>query len=320
MSEHYNSIVSETGKIHGWMTKFIVRTLKTRGVEMFFSAIKLARITLLALLAAGLTACAVWNQGGNAVRLYVLDCGDIEVLDLAVFQPGLPRGVKKDLAVSCYLVVHPQKGILLYDTGVGDLYVDKGKTLIQGFANFSLKRKLFDQLQEIGIRPEMVNYIAMSHLHLDHTGNSALFPHALHLIQAEEYAAAFESPNDEQLVGDRQLVQSLRRNTTKKLTSDFDVFGDGSAILKRTPGHTPGHQSLLVKLEKSGFIFLSGDLVHYIDNWISGVVPGFNVDQEKSLRSISAIRRFLLFNDARLWIGHDSGQSANIKHSPAFYD
>lgn len=302
------------------MSMFIVHTLKIKGIKMFSSAMQLVRITLLALVAIGLSACAAWNQGGNSIKLYVLDCGNIEVVDLVVFQPGLPKGVKKDLAVSCYLVVHPQQGILLYDTGVGDIYADKGKTLIQGFANFSLKRKLSDQLREIGVRPEMVNYIAMSHLHLDHTGNSGLFPHALHLIQEEEYAAAFESPNDEQLVGDRQLVQSLRQNKPKRLSGDFDVFGDGSAILKRTPGHTPGHQSLLVKLAKSGEVFLSGDLVHYIDNWVSGVVPGFNFDQKKSLQTMADVQRFLLVNDARLWIGHDLEQSANIKHSPFFYD
>lgn len=308
MSEHYNTMTTYCSYI------------KVTGVDVFFSTRQLLRATLLALVAAGLGACSTSNHRSDAIRLYVLDCGNIEVLDLAVFQPGLPKGVKKDLAVSCYVVVHPQRGILLYDTGVGDTYADKGKTLIQGFANFSVRRRLSEQLLEIGVRPETVNFIAMSHLHLDHTGNSVLFPHALHLIQAEEYAAAFESPDDEQLVGDRRLVQSLRQNPTKKLSGDLDVFGDGSATLMRTPGHTPGHQSLLVKLAKSGAVFLSGDLVHYIDNWISGVVPGFNVDQQKSLQSMADVQRFLLLNDARLWIGHDLEQSANIRHSPYFYD
>jgi glyoxylase-like metal-dependent hydrolase (beta-lactamase superfamily II) len=267
---------------------------------------------------AGLSACG----GGSdaSLRLYALDCGNIEVLQLSVFQPGLGPDVVKNLAVSCYLVAHPTKGTFLFDTGVGDAYVGKGKTLIQGFANFSAQKSLADQLTAIGYPPDSISYIAMSHLHLDHTGNSKLFPKATHLIQNEEFAAGFESADPVWLLGDVSLTTSLRNNPVHKLQGDFDVFGDGSVVIKRTVGHTPGHQSVLVRLPHSGNIVLSGDVTHYTDNWVNHVVPGFNYDQAASLQSILDVERLLIAENAVLWIGHDLEQNAHIRHAPAFYD
>lgn len=270
-------------------------------------------------LAASAAACG-GSDDPAGLKLYVMDCGNIEVLDLSVFQPGLAPGVVKNLVVSCYLLAHPTKGNLLYDTGIGDAYVGKGKTLIQGFANFSATKSLAGQLAEIGVPPDKVNFIAMSHLHLDHTGNTKLFPNATHLIQKEEFAAGFESADPVALVGDATLVASLKNNPVQKLSGDHDVFGDGKVVIKRTAGHTPGHQSLLVRLPKSGNIVLSGDLTHYTDNWVNEVVPGFNFDPAASRQAIRDVKRLLIDEKAVLWIGHDLEQNATIRHAPQSYD
>jgi len=258
------------------------------------------------------------DDAPQTLRMYVLDCGNIEILNLSVFQPGLGPGVVKDLAVTCYLLVHPSKGTLLYDTGVGDNYVGKGKTLIQGFANFSASKSLAEQLKQIGHPADTIKNLAMSHLHLDHTGNTNLFPKAMHLIQVEEFAAGFDGTAN--LVGDLSLVASLKNNPVTKFTADFDVFGDGSVTLKRTLGHTPGHQSLFVKLSKTGNVYLSGDMVHYSDNWVKKVVPGFNFDQAASVTTMQNVERLLLDSNAFLWIGHDLEQNAGIAHAPAFHE
>jgi len=280
------------------------------------------RSFLCSLLAATtLAACGGGSDDGvSSPRLYALDCGNIEVRDWAIFQPGQPPGVVKNLAVSCYLVVHPSKGVLLYDTGLGDHYLGKGQVLIQGFANFSIRKTLASQLAEIGYPPEKITHLAISHLHLDHTGNARLFPNAMHLVQKEEFAAAFESDHPEDLVGEKELVATLRNNPVTRLAGDHDVFGDGSAVIKRTAGHTPGHQSLAVKLQKSGTIVLSGDLAHSTENWVNKVVPGFNFDAAASMRSMLDIERYLLANDAVLWVGHDLEQNARIRHAPAFHE
>ncbi|HWF93557.1 MAG TPA: MBL fold metallo-hydrolase, partial [Xanthobacteraceae bacterium] len=105
-----------------------------------------------------------------------------------------------------------------------------------------------------------------------------------------------------------------------KLTGDHDVFGDGSLVLISTPGHTPGHQSLVVKLPKTGTVILSGDAVHFKDNFDNRRVPAGNTDKDQTLASMQRIADFLSKEQAKLWINHDKVQSDTLKHAPEFYD
>jgi len=105
-----------------------------------------------------------------------------------------------------------------------------------------------------------------------------------------------------------------------KIEGDRDVFGDGSVVLIATPGHTPGHQSLLVKLPKTGAVLLTGDAVHFKDNWENRRVPGGNTDKDQTIASMQRIADFLSKEQAKLWINHDKVQSDQLKRSPEFYD
>ena len=98
------------------------------------------------------------------------------------------------------------------------------------------------------------------------------------------------------------------------------VFGDGSVTLVSTPGHTPGGQSLLVHLKNSGFIILSGDVVHLEENFEKNTVPSLNTDKGASIASMDRIRRLLATYNAKLFINHDKAQSDTLKLTPAFYD
>jgi N-acyl homoserine lactone hydrolase len=104
------------------------------------------------------------------------------------------------------------------------------------------------------------------------------------------------------------------------LSGDHDVFGDGSLTLLSTPGHTPGHQSLLVKLPKAGALILTGDLVHFQDMWDDKVVPPFNFNKEQSLASMERVAKLLGEHGAQLWIGHDKDLTARIDRAPKFYE
>ena len=267
-----------------------------------------------------LTACATEKPvPAQALRLYVFNCGSIEVLDVSVFHPGIGKGEHKTLADSCYLIVHPN-GTLLWDTGLPDGLVNtpEGKTVYNTFI-MRVTKTLAAQLQEIGQGPETVGYLGISHMHGDHIGNVGLFPHATLLIQKEEYDAAFGA--DASKFGfDPTMYTSLRSNPLKKLEGDHDVFGDGTVIIKRALGHTPGHQALYIKLPKTGNILLSGDLVHFTDNWVHKYVPGFNFDKERTLKTMQETEEFLKANHATLWIQHDLEQNATIKHAPAYYE
>jgi len=87
-----------------------------------------------------------------------------------------------------------------------------------------------------------------------------------------------------------------------------------------TPGHTPGHQSLLVKLPKTGAIVLSGDAVHFKSNWENRGVPSGNTDKDKTLASMQRIADTLAKENAQLWINHDKAQRDTLKMAPAYYD
>jgi glyoxylase-like metal-dependent hydrolase (beta-lactamase superfamily II) len=104
------------------------------------------------------------------------------------------------------------------------------------------------------------------------------------------------------------------------IEGDKDLFGDGSVTILSTPGHTPGHQSLLVHLEKTGYVMLSGDAVHFQSNWDNRRVPGFNADKEQSSASMEKIARVLADTHAQLWINHDKPSSDARRHAPEFYD
>lgn len=255
----------------------------------------------------------------EAPRLYVFDCGTIDVGDISLFQPGVGKGEPKRLGNSCYLVAHP-KGTLLWDAGLPDelAQTPEGKTMFNMFTA-RVERPLAAQLAEIDVKPDRINYLGVSHMHFDHIGNSALVPNATLLIQQPEYDAAF-GPEPGKYGFDPTGYAHLKTRRVKKLDGDYDVFGDESVVIKRAMGHTPGHQALFVRLPKTGNILLSGDLVHFTENWTHKRVPGFNFDKEQTARTMDEVERFLKANNAVLWIQHDLEQNAGIRHAPTYYE
>jgi glyoxylase-like metal-dependent hydrolase (beta-lactamase superfamily II) len=98
------------------------------------------------------------------------------------------------------------------------------------------------------------------------------------------------------------------------------VFGDGSVTIIATPGHTPGHQSLLVKLPKTGAVLLSGDAVHFKDNWDNRRVPAQNADKDQTVASMQRMADLMARERAELWINHDKAQRDRQKMAPDFYE
>jgi len=245
-------------------------------------------------------------------KLYIFNCGEGHVIDISRWSPGVNVGMPMDMAENCYLMHHPQ-GWLLWDTGVPDAVaaMPDGQAPADPRAIFWRRPKtLASQLEALGVKPAEIKYLAISHTHPDHIGNVELFPQAMLLVQKAEY----EWPNP---LG---VGRFKPEHPVTKLEGDYDVFGDGSVTIISTPGHTPGHQSLLVKLPKTGAVLLSGDAMHFKDNWDNRRVPSINTDKDKTLVSMQRIADVLAEEKAQLWINHDKAQSDSLKKSPDFYD
>ena len=253
-------------------------------------------------------------------RMYVFDCGEIHVADISRWSPGVNVGQPADFSDNCYLIKHT-KGLMLWDSGLADSIADQpdGVTAAGGTLTMHKSKTLAAQLAEIGVAPSQVTHLAFSHTHSDHVGNANLFTAATLYIQQSEYDAAF-GPEAAKFNFVPANYEKLRANPMVKLNGDYDIFGDGSVLILATPGHTPGHQSLLVRLPKRGAVVLSGDAAHFQDNWVNRRVPGFNFDKEQSRQSMDKIAAILTVERAQLWINHDKAQSSAIPHGPQFVE
>ena len=267
---------------------------------------RLRAITVLAAITA-LLATPVASQA-TAERLYVMQCGHGETADLSRWSPGVNVRKSLEFVTPCFLIRHA-KGILLWELGIGDAFakIPEGRP---GPIHWRLQRTLASQLEELGLKPADITFIAASHTHNDHIGNMALFPQATLLAQKEEYR--WPLPKGGPRFNPAHPVTQIE--------GDHDVFGDGSAVLLATPGHTPGHQSLLLRLKNTGPILFTGDAVHFRENWDFRRVPSFNTSVDQSLASMERIAAIVASTKAKLWIHHDKAQSDGRKQSPAFYD
>ena len=245
-------------------------------------------------------------------KLYILNCGEGVAGDISRWSPGLNEGKSMDFVDNCYLIKHAQ-GWMLWDTGIPDAVaaMPNGLAPADPKAVFWHRPKtLAAQLDQLGVKPSDIKVIAVSHTHPDHIGNVEMFPAAMLYVQKAEY----DWP------GANNAPRFKPEHPVTKLDGDRDVFGDGSVIILSTPGHTPGHQSLLVKLPHTGAVVLSGDAVHFRSNWDNRGVPSNNFSKEQTLVSMQKLSETLTKEHAQLWINHDKAQRDSLRMSPEFYD
>ena len=254
-----------------------------------------------------------------AVRLYTLDCGRIEISDMGMFSDtGEHAGERGSLTAPCFLIQHP-RGTLLWEAGLGDRLagLPDGEEPIPG-SRFRVSVTLASQLAKLGLKPADVDFVSFSHLHADHAGNAHAFATSTWLVNAAELAWALGTPTP---VGvDPRLVRGHAKDKTVSLNLDHDVFGDGSVRILKTPGHTPGHQVLMVRLAKSGPVILSGDLFHARENFEKSLVPGFNVSRSETLASIDRVTRLMRTTGARLVVQHEPRDIASLPSFPAYLE
>jgi N-acyl homoserine lactone hydrolase len=274
----------------------------------------------------GYTKSSIGPSQNPAVRLYVFDGGTLENMDTKRFGLEASEVAISRMSVPCFLVVHP-KGTLIWDTGAvpdsswtftGSSFLFK-LTLPNLQRDITLTKPLKTQLAELGYSPTDITYLALSHYHYDHTANANEFSNAIWLVRENERDSMFskEPPG----VTRPSTYSDLRKNKIEIITTDqYDVFGDGTVIIKSAPGHTPGHQILFLKLRQTGNIVLSGDLYHYPEERTLDRVPIFDFNQEQTRLSRKNIDAFLKRTNAQLWIQHDFIANSKLKKAPNYYE
>jgi N-acyl homoserine lactone hydrolase len=250
------------------------------------------------------SAAASAAPAGPEVTLTRLDCGSgsndpRRFTDIYAYSE-----TSKPFTFSCYVIKHGND-YMVWDTGY-----------LPGSVPSATNKPITELLSQMNVRPDQVKFVGISHFHADHTGQLAPFTNATLLIGKGDWDGVNANPP----VGGANVkgFADYMGSTTRKveaLTADKDVFGDGSVMVLRAPGHTPGHSMALVRLKEKGPVVLVGDAVHFHENYTSNGVPGFNYDRAQTIASIERIKGLEKNLGATVIIQHDP---RDIGKLPAF--
>lgn len=215
------------------------------------------------------------------------------------------EGDRVRFPVSCWVVEHDQ-GLVMFDTGMHAELQQNPERI--GFAanvfDIEMRGSISAALTRQGIPPDDIKFIVFSHLHFDHCGGTAEIPNATIIVQREEWKAGLDPRNVDRGTYDpsdfhlgHQVIQ---------VEGEHDIYGDGKLVCVPTPGHTPGHQCLLVSL-KSGPRLLVGDCCYFSGMLEPLRLPLMSFDRELQ---VASMRRLLAYqaSGAHLLFGHDREQ------------
>jgi N-acyl homoserine lactone hydrolase len=251
------------------------------------------------------------------LKLYVFNCGMIRFESVEVFSISDDETDVRELIVPCYVVEH-EKGRLLWDGGLPSSVADTEGWHGEGMLS-RLDRTLGEQLPGIGLDMSSFDFVSFSHMHFDHVGVANELSGAMLIIQKPEYEAAFNGgPGADAF--DTALFENLKDAERIIINGDHDVFGDGLVHIVSAPGHTPGHQVLLINLPNTGPVVLSGDLYHFAISRKDRIVPGFNFDRDATLTSMDRVEQLVEDTGAEFWIEHELARFEQLKKAPAYYD
>jgi N-acyl homoserine lactone hydrolase len=250
------------------------------------------------------------------IRLYALHCGGEEA-DIAAFDP-FDKSVGTTIKIPwfCFLITHP-RGNVLFDTGGHpSLAVDARGRLGAHADLWSVTMRAGDdvasKLAEVGLRPSDIRYVVISHLHYDHAGGLQFFSDAEIYIQREELRFAYSPPvyQGGYIRGDFDCGLKWH-----EIEGDHDLFGDGTVTLVHTPGHTPGHQCLLVRLRDQTLLLL-GDAAYIIQKMHDRRLPARYWNPDALIASWERIEELETQLGAELLAAHELSYETKIRCAP----
>jgi glyoxylase-like metal-dependent hydrolase (beta-lactamase superfamily II) len=265
------------------------------------------------------------------IKLYAFSSGALTI-PKAALQTGAPATDIK-IPVGFFVVAHP-KGNVLFDTGNNDRIITDPSYWGASFTALKPVNTpdvaIDTQLQKIGMKPDDIKYVVVSHLHLDHGGNVGKFPNSTIVVQKSEVQNAFwpePGTGGPYMIGDVMPLRSPNTdmpNAVKmiQLNGDLDLFGDGSIVVKRWVGHTPGSQMMTVRLKNKGLTILTGDNVYFRENVEKNLLPGIALAYSPPgiLGAYEWIRREMATEKADFFTAHDPDAFKDMRKAPEFYD
>jgi N-acyl homoserine lactone hydrolase len=258
-------------------------------------------------LAGALVASASFAQAPAAqvpeVTLTRLDCGNGTNDPRRFSDTFAYTETSMPFTFSCYVIKHGSD-YMVWDTGYKP-----------GSVPNATNKPITDLLAQMHVKPEQVKFVGISHFHADHTGQLDPFTNATLLIGKGDWDGVNAHPpmGGANVAGFKEWMGTSRK--VEPLSGDKDVFGDGSVVIFRTPGHTPGHSAVLVRLKEKGPVILLGDAAHFHENYDSDGVPGFNYSRADTISSLERIKAMEKNLKATVIIQHDP---RDIGKLPAF--
>ena len=257
------------------------------------------------------------------MKLYVIECGILKS-NKGFFVAGT-MGTKFDVPVPYFLIEH-EKGYVLFDSGHNKATLENPKkVLAEGIIN-AYDPEVYEDgyvlnaLKKLGVKPEDIVYHICSHLHFDHSGGIGLFPNAKYIVQKQEIHYAFVPDafmkaaylrSDFDIDVDWLFLDGWNDNK-------FDLFGDGKIIIYYTPGHTMGHQSVLVNLEKDPPMMLAADACYTVENLDGMILSGLACDNTAYLQTLRVFKN-LQKQGVKIVTGHDPDAWKFMRKAPEFY-
>lgn len=249
------------------------------------------------------------------VKFYVMNCGNMITPEGNVLAALNTTMLKLVIPVPAYLLVYPEQGIVLIDTGFNyDHIPDEMKADIA----WSPLMKISEQIRKLGYGPEDVKHVILSHLHFDHAGQMEDFPNALFHMRKSEWEDALPPSRSDYFKEDYRKAQFFQFEYIPE-GMEYDVFGDGTVISIPTPGHSKGHSSFIISLRNSGRFLLTMDAAHIHQYMEDTRFFADSKDVEGCVKSIEKLKELKKECDHIIY-GHDPETFSRLKKIPEYYD
>ncbi len=290
-------------------------------------------VAVAAALLAGAASSAVAASPAG-MKLYTFSSGALTI-GKGVLQNFGPMDPPIQIPVGFFVIKHP-KGNVLFDTGNNDKIIDDINYWPKGAQGLNPVRTpdvaIDAQLRKIGMTPDDIKYVVVSHMHLDHGGNLAKFPNSTLIIQRDEinFAMFPDEPYNGPFIREDAWVLRAPNGSDKPNSmnmiildnQDYDIFGDGSIVVKHARGHTKGSQMMVVRLPKKGTTILTGDNVYFRENVTKHIPPNLVLayDPAGIMKAYDYIRLMMATEGADYFTAHDPDAFKAMKHAPEYYE